>query len=172
MMHRTGAVPDPFHPSYVDASAFQMEKEQYIIGRQSAPGEHLNCEEIAPSQHVHVSSEEILPGRDLASLWSGSDAVSMQHVLHRLIRQGMPQVGECTDDPVISPAGVFPRHPHHQGFDFRGDGRAAGILSVFGAIELLGDQCSIPSQDGVGFGGCKQPREVLCVPAASRFQPG
>ena len=28
-----------------------------------------------------------------------------KHVLHRLIRQGMPQVGECTDDPVISQPG-------------------------------------------------------------------
>ena len=68
----------PGDPSYLDASAFKMEKEQHIIGRQSAQVKHLNSEEIAPSQHVHVRGDEILPGCDLASFWSGSDAMSMQ----------------------------------------------------------------------------------------------
>ena len=62
------------------------------------------------------------------------------------------QVGQCTDDAVISPAAVLSGHAHYQGFHFRWNLGAAWILPVLGAIELLGDQPSIPGQDGVGFG--------------------
>ena len=67
-------------------------------------------------------------------------------------RQVVTQIGQRSDDAVISPAGILTRHSHHQGFHFRLNCGAAGILPVFGAIELLGDEPSIPGQDGVGFG--------------------
>src|ERR1700682_1951367 len=77
----------PRDPGYVDASAFQMEEEQHIIGHQPSPAEHLNREEITPRQHVHMSGEKVLPGGDLASFGSRSNAMPAQYILHGLIRQ-------------------------------------------------------------------------------------
>jgi len=116
------AASDLFHPllirmsgdsGYVDPSAFQMKEEQYIIGHQPAPTKHLHGEEIAPRQYVHMSCEEVFPGRDLASLGSRRNAVPSEDVLHGLIRQRMAEVGECTDDAVIAPARVLSRHADH-----------------------------------------------------------
>src|SRR6266446_1628056 len=103
-------------PGYVHPSAFQMEKEQYVISHQPSPTQHFNGEEITPGEHAHVSSEKVLSGCDLAPFGSRGDAVPTQYVFHRLIRQPMTQVGQRTDDPVIAPAGVLPRHSDHQGF--------------------------------------------------------
>ena len=117
-----GAVPDPFHPfrvrmpgdpGYVDAPAFQMKEEQYIIGHKPPPTEHFHCEEIASRQHVRMSCEEVFLGRDLASFGSWSDAVPSEDILHGLSRQRMAEIGECTDDAVIAPARVLSRHADH-----------------------------------------------------------
>ena len=99
-----------------------------------------------------MCGNKILPRSRLASLGSRSNAVAAQNVSHRLIGQAVTQIGQSSDDAVISPAGVLSRHSHHQGFHFRSNRRAARILPMFGAIELLGDEPSIPGQDGVGFG--------------------
>ena len=91
--------------------------------------------------------------------------MAAQNVSHRLIGQAVTQIGQGSDDAVISPAGVLSRHSHHQGFHFRSHGRAARILAMFGAIELLGDEPSIPGQDGVGFGDAGDPSECLASQA-------
>jgi hypothetical protein len=70
----------------------------------------------------------------------------------RLIRQAVTQIGHRSDDAVISPASILTRHSHHQSLHARFNGGAAWRLSVFGTIELLGGQPSIPGQDGVGLG--------------------
>ncbi|MCU1334621.1 MAG: Carbohydrate-selective porin OprB [Bryobacterales bacterium] len=139
-------------PGYSDAPAFQVEEEQHIIGNQPAPAKDRHREEVAPSQYVHMSCEEVLPGRDLASLGSRGNAVPTEYVFYRLIRQPMAQIRERTDDSVIAPARVLSRHPNDQGFYFRRNRRAAGILSIFGPIELLGDQLTIPGQNSVRLG--------------------
>ena len=64
-----------------------------------------------------MNGKEVLLRHDLASLGSRSDAVATQHVSYRLIGHVMTQVGEGANDPVVSPAGVLPRHPDRQSFD-------------------------------------------------------
>jgi hypothetical protein len=44
--------------------------------------------------------------------------VTAQNVSHRLIGQAVTQIGQGSDDAVISPAGVLSHHSHHQGFHF------------------------------------------------------
>jgi len=112
-----------------------------------------------------MCGDKILPRSRLASLGGRSNAVAAQNVSHRLIGQAVTQIGQGSDDAVISPAGVLSRHSHHQGFHFRSHGRAARILAMFGAIELLGDEPSIPGQDGVGFGDAGDPSECLASQA-------
>jgi hypothetical protein len=72
------------NPGYLHASALQMDKEQHIICHQTSPTEYFNRKEIATGQHIHVSREEILPGRNLTSFGSRSDAVPPEDVLHGL----------------------------------------------------------------------------------------
>jgi len=48
----------------------------------------------------------------------------------------------------------------------------AWILSVFGTIELLGHEPSIPSQDGVGLGDAGEPSRSALRPHASRSRRG
>ena len=99
-----------------------------------------------------MCGDKILPRSCLASLGSRRNAVAAQNVSHRLIGQAVTQIGQSSDDAVISPAGVLSRHSHYQGFHFRWNRRAAWILPVFGAVELIGDELPIPSEDGIGLG--------------------
>ncbi len=78
--------------------------------------------------------------------------MALQNVSDRLIGQEVTQIGQCSDDAIISPARILTRHSHHQSFHVRLNGGAAWILSVFRTIGLLGDGPSIPGQDGVGVG--------------------
>ena len=84
-----------------------------------------------------MCSDKILPRSRLASLGSWRNAVAAQNVSHRLIGQAVTQIGQGSDDAILSPAGVLSRHSHHQGFHFRSDRRSARILPMFRAIELL-----------------------------------
>ena len=56
--------------------------------------------------------------------------------------------------------------------DSWGNRGAARIPPVFGAVELLGDQLSIPSRDGVGFGNPGDLREYFASQAPSDFGEG
>ena len=68
-----------------------------------------------------MRGDEILPGGRLGSLRCGRDAVSAEDVAHRLIANGMTEIGQGSRDSVVSPAGIFPRHSNNQFDDFVGD---------------------------------------------------
>jgi hypothetical protein len=84
----------------------------------------------------------------------------------------MPQVSQGADDPVIAPARVLFRHSDYQGFNFRGNGRATWILPLLGAVELLGDEFSIPSQDSVGLSDTSNLAERFASQPLSNFSQG
>jgi hypothetical protein len=79
------------------------------------------------------------------------------------------QIRQRADDPVISPARVLARHPDHQGFELGGNWRTARILPVFGAVELLGHQSPVPSQDGIRLGNAGNLSERLSTQAFADF---
>ena len=74
-----------------------------------------------------------------------------QNVPDRLVRDLVAEVGKCTGDPVIAPAGILARHLHDQRLHFGVNPRPARIGAVFRAIELLRDEFAEPPEDGVGF---------------------
>src|SRR5215472_10121041 len=41
-----------------DAARFQMNEDQDVVGGETSPGEHFDCEEIGTCQDGHVSGEE------------------------------------------------------------------------------------------------------------------
>jgi hypothetical protein len=119
-----------------------------------------------------MGGDKILPRSRLASLGSRSNAVAAQNVSHCLIGQAVTQIGQGSDDAVISPAGVLSRHSHHQSFHFRSNRGATRILPLFGAIELLGDEPSIPGQDGVGLGDAGYRSECFASQALTDLGEG
>src|SRR5215475_1850327 len=51
-----------------DAARFQMNEEQDVVGGETSPGQHFDCEEVGTCQDGHVGGDEILPGGVLAPL--------------------------------------------------------------------------------------------------------
>src|SRR5580700_7848687 len=78
----------------------------------------------------------------------------------------------ASDDAVISPASILTRHSHHQSFHFWFNRGAAWIPSVFGTIELLGDEPSITRLGWCQAWRCRRPLGALCVPDVSPSRRG
>ncbi len=99
-----------------------------------------------------MNSYEFLPCRALASFWRRCDAMPLQDVPHSLVRDRIAEIGQRTNDPVVSPTAILLSHPDDESFHFQIDSRPTGIGSAFGSVELLCDMLSVSSQNGVGFG--------------------
>jgi hypothetical protein len=84
----------------------------------------------------------------------------------------MAQIGQRTADSILAPAGILSRHSRHQSFQFRGNRWATRILPVFGAVELLGDQFPIPTQDRIRFGDAGDLPEQFASQSLPDFGEG
>jgi len=102
-----------------------MNEEQDVVGGEASPGEHFDGEEVGASQDGHVGGDEILPGGILAPLGCRWDSVSSKDTAHRLIRNRVAEIGQGSDDAVVSPAGVLSGEAHNEAFQFR---REAGSV--------------------------------------------
>src|SRR4029077_7151398 len=138
-------------PSHAHTPAFQMNEEQYLIGHQSAPSEHLDGKEVNASQNRHVGLNELPPCRVLAPPGRWLDAVPPQHVADGLVRHMVTHVGQRSYDSIVSPAGILPSHFNDQRLKILPDSWPPGIPAVFGAVEFAGDQPAIPGQNGGGL---------------------
>jgi len=109
-----------------DAARFQMNEEQDVVGGETSPGEHFDCEEVGTSQDGHVGGDEILPGGILAPLGCRLDSVSSKDVAHRLIGHRVAEIGQGSDDTVVSPTGVLPGEADNERFEVGCDAGPAG----------------------------------------------
>ena len=75
-----------------------------------------------------------------------------QDIADRPVGHRMSQVGQCSYNPVITPAGVLASQVHHQILDLWIGARPAGRSALFAAIEFLSHQLAIPGKNGIGFG--------------------
>jgi hypothetical protein len=64
----------------------------------------------------------------------------------------MSQIGQCSHNPVITPAGVLASQANHQIFDFWTGARPARRAALLGAIEFLSHQLPILGENSIGFG--------------------
>src|SRR5258708_13581200 len=76
-------------------------------------------------------------------------AVALQDIANRLIRNLVPQIGQRPCDPVVAPAPVLAGHANDQFLDLSLDPGPARA-STRRAIELAGDKIAIPAKDGLG----------------------
>ena len=74
---------------------------------ETPPSEHLDGEEVGTCKYGHVRGDEISPGGILVPLGCRLDAVSAKDVANRLIANGVAEIGQGSDDAVVSPAGVL-----------------------------------------------------------------
>jgi hypothetical protein len=135
-----------------DAARFQLNEEQDVVGGETSPGEHFDGEEVGTCQDGHVGGDEILPGGILAPLGCRLDPVAAKDVAHCLIGNGVAEIGQGSDDAVVSPAGVFSGEAHNEGFQFRRDAGPARSGAEFGAVKFAGNEPAVPGEDGIGFG--------------------
>ena len=113
----------------------------------------LDREEIRASQDRYVRLIELFLGGLVPSLRRRCDAMTPQDIAHDLMRDVIAKIGQCADDPIVSLAGILPRHTNDQVFDGGIDLRTAKVEAAFGTVELASDQAPVPSQNDVGFGG-------------------
>jgi hypothetical protein len=61
---------------------------------------------VGAGKHGQVGGNEIPPSGFLAPFGRRRDPISAKDVPHRLIRDGMAEIGQRSDNSVISPPGV------------------------------------------------------------------
>jgi hypothetical protein len=76
-----------------DAARFQMNEEQDVVGGETSPGKHFDGEEVGTCKDGDVGGNEILPGGIVAPLGCRLYPVSTQDVAHRLIGDGVAEIG-------------------------------------------------------------------------------
>ena len=64
----------------------------------------------------------------------------------------MAEIGQGSDDAVVSPAGVLSGEAHNEGFQFRRDAGPAWSGAEFRAVEFSSNEPPVPGEDGIGFG--------------------
>ena len=77
--------------------------------------------------------------------------MAFQDVAHRLVTDRIVQVGQGSDDPVVAPGAILPRHAHDQRLQRRVDRGAPWGLALLRAIKFLRHKFAVPAENRVGF---------------------
>ena len=113
------------------AARFQMNEEQDVVRGETSPCQHFEGEEVGTCQDGHVTGDEILPGGILAPLSCRLDPVPAKDIARRLIGNGVAEIGQGSDDAVVSPAGILSGEAHNERFQFgRERGRPGEVRSA------------------------------------------
>src|SRR5690242_8196731 len=107
-----------------------------------------------------MRSDEVLPGRILATFRRRRDAVPFENIADRLTGDVMTEIGERTGDPVVAPTGRLLGHPDDQRLGHRINARASRTGTMLWAIEFAGDQTTIPGQNGFRLGNAGNLRQL------------
>jgi len=143
----------------------------------------LDREEVGAGENVHARTNKVLPGGCLAPLQHWRDSMPAQDVAHGLVGHLIPQIGQSSYNPVLTPAGVLASQAHHQILDLWTGARSAGRAALFGAVEFSATSWRYQARMVSGLAMCAtvcsplQPKRlpisasVLRSPSESR-QPG
>jgi hypothetical protein len=126
------------------------------------PTPHFTSKEVGGSQHIQVATAKLPPGHGLPPFWRGGYAVTLEDIPHRLVTDGIAQVGQSTHNAIIAPGAIRARHPHHEVFDLFVNARTADRLMNLGTITLLVRERAVPGEDSIGLGNRRDLLE--CFP--------
>src|SRR5262249_3031292 len=93
-----------------------------------------------------MSFQELLPRRLSAAFRRRLDPVSLQNIRDRVVGQDVPQIGERSLDPAITPRSILFGHAYDQRGDFLSRWTSARC-SERTAVIFLYDQFSVPRQE-------------------------
>ena len=71
-----------------------------------------------------------------------------RHILDRVQRNHVDEIGECALDTVVAPGDILPRHAYYQIGDLLRD--AGATRSLPGLDPLLRDELTVPSDQCIG----------------------
>ena len=77
------------------------------------------------------------------------DAGPLENISDGLMREVVTEVGQCACNPIVAPTGVLAGHVDDEILDDRINAWAARMLTTFGTVEFVGDQTTIPGQNGL-----------------------
>jgi hypothetical protein len=89
--------------------------------------------------------------------------MALQHIADRPIADLIPEVGQCSHDPVIAPIMVLLGHADDQLLDLSTDPRPSGATAGFRAIEFAGNQLAVPGQNRIRPGHSRHLGEGLAA---------
>src|SRR6266850_5629556 len=98
-----------------------------------------------------MHADKLLPGRGRLPLRSRRKAMALENVAHGLVTDGVPEVGQSADDPVVAPGTILPRQAQHQRLQLQVERRAPWYPALLGAVEFLRDECAVPGENRVGL---------------------
>ena len=100
------------------------------------------------------------------------DAISAKDVPHRLIGNPVAEIGQGSDDAVVSPAGVLSGETYDERFQFGRDAGPARRSTQFGAVEFAGNQPPVPGEDGIGLGDTGDLLKCSAAESLADFSEG
>src|SRR3989441_12946276 len=98
--------------------------------------------------------------------------MALENVPHRLITDGVSQVGEGPHDPVVAPRTIFLGHADNQGLQISGNFWTAWRRPPLRTIKLLGDQGAVPAEDSIGLDDSGDFRERLLPQLVADLRQG
>ena len=99
-----------------------------------------------------MRSNEVLPVCVLATLRRRRQAMTAKDVAYRLIRNNVTEVGQRSDNSIVTPAWVLSRHLNYQLRNLVLNWWPARIRALSGTVKLLGNQPAVPRKYRVRFG--------------------
>ena len=132
-------------PAYLYSPCLQIEEEQDEKTGQSSTCPDFDGKEIRRNDQIPVALEELFPGRFSIPLGCRFDAVPSQHSGDRAPSTLVPQVGQCTLQPAVTPIAILLCHADHQGCYIVLFHRPTWF-AVRAAVVLLGNELSVPRQ--------------------------
>jgi hypothetical protein len=112
-------------------------------------GPHFHGEEIHGHNQFPMPAQKLLPGRLPTPLRRWLDSVTFQNLSDRAACKLVPQIRQRALDAPIAPIPVLLCHSNHQSLDLSGGTRPARS-ALATAVVFLGDQLSMPGQQGLG----------------------
>src|SRR5262245_33805708 len=126
-------------PSNLYAPHGQFHDDKNIIRYEAVPGGDLDREEISGGEHLPTPLEELCPAHArLPSLRRRLHMVTAQDIPYGTRVDGMPQVGQGTLNPSITPRGILLSHLDDELFDFLSDPRAPVWLEMRAHVAFAG----------------------------------
>src|SRR5881397_2070802 len=108
-----------------------------------------------------MRADKLFPGGRCFTLWSWWETMTLQDVAHGLVTDGVPEVGQGADDPVIAPGAILLGHANDQRLQLLVDHGATRSLTLFGAVKLLRHELAVPAEDRVRLDDSGHLRQCL-----------